>query len=82
MNDKEVKSWSYTPNKQVWLNNKQIKIKRNQKLEAKFFGYFQVLHPLEKQAYKLELLARRNIYNMFHLSLIIRVKYQKKESDK
>ena len=53
--DKKVKPRSYGPNEKVWLNSKFIKIKRNCKLEAKFFGPFQVLHPVEKQAYKLEL---------------------------
>ena len=28
-NDKKVKLWSYVPNKKVWFNSKQIKIKRN-----------------------------------------------------
>ena len=53
--DKRVKPQSYSPGKKVWLKSKYIKIKRNRKLEAKFFGPFQVLHSIEKQAYKLEL---------------------------
>ena len=53
--DKGVKSRSYTLGEKVWLNSKYIKIKRNRKLEAKFFGPFQVLHPIGKQVYKLEL---------------------------
>ena len=53
--DKGVKPQSYTPGKKVWLNSKYIKTKCNRKLETKFFGLFQVLHPVEKQAYKLEL---------------------------
>lgn len=32
-------------------------IKRNQKLEAKFFDPFQVLHLIKKQIYELELLV-------------------------
>ena len=47
---------SYAPNDKVWLNSKYIKTKCNRKLEAKFFGPFQVLHPIGKQPYKLELL--------------------------
>ena len=54
--DKRVKPRSYIPSKKVWLNSKYIKTKRNQKLKAKFFGLFQVLYPIEKQAYKLKLL--------------------------
>ena len=53
--DKRVKPQSYSPSEKVWLNSKYIKTKQNQKLEAKFFGLFRVLHPAEKQVYKLEL---------------------------
>ena len=38
--DKGVKPRSYAPGDKVWLNSKDIKIKQNQKLEAKFFGLF------------------------------------------
>ena len=53
--NKGVKPRSYAPGDKVWLNSKYIKTKRNWKLEAKFFRPFQVLHPVGKQAYKLEL---------------------------
>ena len=53
--DKRVKPRSYAPGEKVWLNSKYIKTKRNRKLEAKFFGSFQVFHPVGKQAYKLKL---------------------------
>ena len=54
-NNKGVKPRSYAPGDKVWLNSKYIKTKRNRKLEAKFFGPFRVLHPVGRQAYKLEL---------------------------
>ncbi len=68
--DKGVKSRSYAPGEKVWLNSKYIKTKRNKKLESKFFRPFQVLHVVEKQAYKLELPAKWKIYDVFHVSLL------------
>ena len=53
--DKYAKLRNYTSRNKVWLNSKYIKTKRNRKLKFKFFAPFQVLYPLGKQAYKLEL---------------------------
>ena len=53
--DKCVKPRNYAPDDKVWLNSKYIKTKQNRKLEVKFFWSFRVLHPVRKQAYKLEL---------------------------
>ena len=53
--DKGVKPKGYAFSDKIWLNSKYIKTKRNQKLEAKFFGPFRVLHPVKKQAYQLVL---------------------------
>ena len=68
--DKGVKPRSYAPGKKVWLNSKYIKTKRNRKLEVKFFEPFRVLHPVKKQAYKLELPKKWRIYDVFHMSLL------------
>ncbi len=45
-------------------------MKKNQKLENKFFGPFQVFYVGEKQAYKLELHIRWRIDIVFHMSLL------------
>ena len=68
--NKGVKPQSYSPSKKVWLNSKYIKTKRNRKLEAKFFGPFRVLHPIGKQAYKLELSKKWRIHDVFQVSLL------------
>ena len=47
-NNKGVKPKSYVLDDKIWLNSKYIKTKQNWKLEAKFFGPFQVLHPMAK----------------------------------
>ena len=52
------------------MNNIYIKIKRNRKLEAKFFGLFRVLHLMKKQAYKIELPRKERIHDVFHMSLL------------
>ena len=68
--NKGMKPQSYVLGEKVWLNNKHIKTKKNKKLEAKFFRPFQVLHLVGKQAYKLELLARWKIHNIFYMLLL------------
>lgn len=50
--NKSTNPKSYVLGTKVWLNNKYIKIKQNRKLEAKFFGFFQILYLVDKQAYK------------------------------
>ena len=79
--DKGVKPRSYAPGEKVWLNSKYIKTKRNRKLEAKFFGPFRVLHPVGKQAYKLELPKKWKIHDIFHVSLLEQDSTKKERDD-
>ena len=67
---KGTKPKSYVSGEKIWLNSKYIKTKRNRKLEAKFFGFFRVLHPVGSQAYKLELPKRWRNHDVFHVSLL------------
>ena len=63
--NQSVKARSYAPGDKVWLNSKYIKTKQNRKLEVKFFGLFQVLYLVGKQAYKLKLPKKWRIHNVF-----------------
>ena len=68
--NKSVKPGNYTFSDKVWLNNKYIKTTHNRKLEAKFFGLFRVVYFVGKQAYKLELLRKWRIHDVFHMTLL------------
>lgn len=67
--DKDVKPKSYAPGNKVWLNSKYLKIKRKQKIEAKFFEPFWVLYPMGQEAYKLKPPKKWRIHDVFHVSL-------------
>ena len=68
--DKSAQPQSYAPSDKVWLSSNHLKTKRNRKLEAKFLCLFWVLHPVSKQAYKLELPKKWGIHDIFHISLL------------
>ena len=82
VHDKGVKPRSYALNDKFWLNNKYNRTKRNRKLEAKFFKPFRVLHPVRKQAYKLEFPKRWRMHNVFHVSLLEQDTTKKERVDK
>ena len=68
--NKGVKPRNYAFSDKVWLNSKYIKTKQNRKLKAKFFKHFQVLHLIGKQAYKLKLLKKWRIHDVFYVLLL------------
>ena len=80
--NKGVKPKNYAPGDKVWLNSKYIKTKRNWKLEAKFFELFRVLHPVEKQAYKLEFPKEWKMHNVFHILLLEQDSTKKEQVNK
>ena len=51
-------------------------------MEAKLFEPFRVLHPVGKQAYKLELPKKWRIHNVFHVSLLEQDTTRKERVDK
>ena len=51
-------------------------------MEAKFFGPFRVLHPVGKQAYKLELPRKWKIHDVFYISLLKQDTTKKERVDK
>ena len=50
--------------------------------EAKFFGPFQVLHPVKKQAYKFKLPRKWRIHDVFYVSLLKQDTIRKGRVDK
>lgn len=60
----------YEPGKKVWLNKKNIKTKRNLKLEIKFFRPFHIFHLVDKLTYMFGLPTKWKIYSVFYLSLL------------
>lgn len=58
VNNKSVKPRNFIHSNKIWLKNKYIKTKQNQKMEAKFFKSFRVLCLISKQTYKLEMLKK------------------------
>lgn len=81
-NNQDVKPRSYALADKVWFNSKYIKTKQNHKLETIFFGSFRVLHPVGKEAYKLELPKKWRIHDVFHVSLLEQDTNRKRRVDK
>lgn len=68
--NKHVKPKTFAPGNNIWLNNRYVKTKRNHKLEAELFEFFSVLHSVKNQVYKLEVLKKWRIHNIFNVLLL------------
>ncbi len=67
-----VKRRTYRLENSVRLYRKHIKTKKNPKLGHKYFGPFEILEAVRKQAYKLKLFFKWRIHLVFHVSLLER----------
>ena len=63
----------------VNVNEKNIRIKRNKKLEWKFFESFKMLDTIENQTYRLDIFKRWRIHDVFHVSLLEKIVFKRKE---
>ena len=52
------------------MNSKYIKIKENFNLKTKFIILFWILYLIEKEVYKLKILKKLKIYNIFYILLL------------
>ena len=76
--DVRMKFMKYAIDDHVWLRNKNIRTKRNKKLEWKQFESFEIFDKINKQVYKLVLSTRWRIHNVFHVFLLELAKKEKK----
>ena len=63
----------------VNVNVKNIRIKRNKKLKWKFFESFKVLNTMRNQTYRIDILKRWRIHNVFHVSLLEKIISKKRK---
>lgn len=70
VSDEKIKNQSDVFSNKVWLNNKYIKTKQNQKFGNKSFSSFCVFYIVIKQSYKLKLLSKQKIYDIFSMLLL------------
>ena len=78
--NEHTKFMSYKIENYVNLNDKNIKIKRNKKLKRKFFESFKIFECIENQIYRLNLLKRWRIHNVFHVSFLKKFNVNRRES--
>ena len=75
----KTKSKKFDVKDYVNVNDKNIRIKRNRKLKWKFFESFKMLDTIENQTYRLEILKRWRIHDVFHVSLLEKIKSKRKK---
>ena len=68
--NKHVKERSYRPGESIRLSTKNIKTKRNPKLDHRYLGPFEIVEAVENQAYKLKLHVKWHIHLVFQTSLL------------
>ena len=64
----------------IWLNVKNIKIKRNNKLKHRLFDFFKIVDIHEFNVYKLILFDQWHIHDVFHVFLLKRNNSKKKRN--
>ena len=75
----KIKLKNFEVNSYVNVNFKNIRIKRNKKLKWKFFESFRMLNTIENQAYRIDIFKRWRIHNVFHVSLLEKIIFKRKE---
>ena len=71
---------TYNRNDMIWLNVKNIKIKRNNKLKHELFDFFKIFKNYEFNVYKLILFNQWHIHDIFHVFLLKRNNSKKKRN--
>lgn len=77
--DKRSTARTYNRGDMIWLNAKNIKTKRNNKLKHRLFEPFKILDTHDPNAYKLALPDQWHIHDVFHVSLLERNNPRKKK---
>ena len=75
----KIKKANFKIENYVNVNDKNIRIKRNKKLEWKFFESFKIFDTIENQVYRINIFKRWRIHNVFHVSLLKKVKVKREE---
>ena len=75
----KIKLKHFDVNNYVNVNDKNIRLKRNKKLKWKFFESFKMLNIVENQTYRIDISKRWRIHDVFHVSLLEKVKFKRKK---